>query len=218
MTFYFYRKFSSNIFFIYFQVLQTLKMQLIFSCFSAICLCFAYAISDEEFQSFKVFLENKINDGVNQVQILGSQLETMSIELNETQEALKIGNQEHENLKLEVKQLRLMSKLIAPESCLEMANSGIDKSMNVMLDPDGKNQGLPPIDVNCQLPEGNSILGKETIAIVDHCDTKGCYKKDINYDAPIKQIETLMSMSSTCSQAVKVECTSAPIVDLVSYK
>ena len=27
----------------------------------------------------------------------------------------------------------------------------------------------------------NSILGKETIAIVDHCDTKGCYKKEITY-------------------------------------
>ena len=82
--------------------------------------------------------------------------------------------------------------------------------MNVMLDPDGKNQGLAPIDVKCQLPEG-----QEVIAVVDHCDTKGCYKKEIIYDTPIQQIEALMAKSSTCSQTVKVECTSAPIIDLV---
>ena len=32
----------------------------------------------------------------------------------------------------------------------------------------------------------NSILGKETIVIVDHCDTKGCYKKEITYDCSYK--------------------------------
>ena len=199
-------------------------MQLIFSCILAICVWFAHAISDEDFQSFKtevlankVLLENKINNGLNQIQDLGSQLETVSLELNETQEALKVGTEEHENLKLEVKKLKLMSKLNGPETCMELAESGIDESMNVMLDPDGKNKGLPPIDVNCQLPEGKSILGREVIAVVDHCDTLGCYKKEIIYDAPIQQIEALMAKSSTCSQTVKVECTSAPIVDLVRY-
>ena len=29
-------------------------------------------------------------------------------------------------------------------------------------------------------------MGKETIAIVDHCDTKGCYKKEITYDYSYK--------------------------------
>ena len=32
----------------------------------------------------------------------------------------------------------------------------------------------------------NSILGKEPIAIVDHCDTKGCYKKEITYGCSYK--------------------------------
>jgi len=196
-------------------------MQLIFSCILAICVWFAHAISDEDFQNFKtevsthmVALGNQINDGLGQIQNLGSQLETMSLELNETQEALRIGTEEHENLKLEVKKLKLMSQLNGPETCMELAESGIDESMNVMLDPDGKNQGLAPIDVHCQLPEGKSILGQEVIGVVDHCDTLGCYKKEILYDAPIQQIEALMAKSSTCSQTVKVECTSAPIVDL----
>jgi len=196
-------------------------MQLKFSCILAICVWFAHAISDEDFQNFKtevatqmVALRNQINDGLGQIQNLGSQLETMSLELNETQEALKIGTKEHENLKLEVKKLKLMSKLNGPETCMELAESGIDESMNVMLDPDGKNQGLAPIDVKCQLPEGKSILGREIAAVVDHCNTLGCYKKEISYDAPIQQIEALMAKSSTCSQTVKVECTSAPIVDL----
>ena len=199
-------------------------MQLIFSCILAICVWFAHAISDEDFQNFKtevsthmVALGNQINDGLGQIQNLGSQLETMSLELNETQEALRIGTKEHENLKLEVKKLKLMSQLNGPETCMELAESGIDESMNVMLDPDGKNQGLAPIDVHCQLPEGKSILGQEVIAVVDHCIAKGCYKKEISYDAPIQQIEALMAKSSTCSQTVKVECTSAPIVDLVRH-
>ena len=32
----------------------------------------------------------------------------------------------------------------------------------------------------------NSILSKEPIAIVDHCDTKGCYKKEITYGCSYK--------------------------------
>ena len=198
-------------------------MQLIFTCYLAICVCFAYAISDEDFQNFKtevltskVFLEDKINDGVNQMESLGSQLETILLELNETQEALKIETEKHENLKLKVKKLELMSNLIGPETCSEMAKSGIDESMNVMLDPDGKNLGLSPINVKCQLPEGKSILGQEVIAVVNNCGTKGCFKKDLDYDAPMGQIEALISRSSACSQTVKIECTSAPIVDLVS--
>ena len=112
----------------------------------------------------------------------------------------------------------MIAKLIGPETCSEMANAGIDESMNVMLDPDGKNQGLPPIDVKCQMPAGKTILGQEVIAVVDNCQTKGCYKKDLSYDAPMGQIEALISKSSTCSQSIKIECTSAPIVDLVSSR
>jgi len=91
-------------------------MQLIFSCILAICVWFAHAISDEDFQNFKtevsthmVALGNQINDGLGQIQNLESQLETVSLELNETQE-------EHENLKLEVKKLKFLSKLNGPES------------------------------------------------------------------------------------------------------
>ena len=103
-------------------------MKLILSCILAICVWFAHAISDEDFQKFKtevsthmVALGNQINDGLGQIQNLGSQLETMSLELNETQEALKVGMEEHENLKLEVKKLKLMSKLNGAETCLELA-------------------------------------------------------------------------------------------------
>ena len=117
-----------------------------------------------------------------------------------------------------MKRLELLTKLIGPETCLEMANAGIEESMNVMLDPDGKNQGLSPINVKCQMPEGKSILGQEVIAVVDNCNTTGCYKKDLSYDAPMGQIEALISKSSTCSQSIKIECTSAPIIDLVSFR
>ena len=109
----------------------------------AILLCYAYAISDQDFQNFKteiqthiVSLENKINDGISEAQ----------------------------DLNLKVKHLELISRLLAPETCLELVNSGMTESIDVMLDPDGKNQGLPPIQVKCQLPEGKSIVGEEVTA------------------------------------------------------
>ena len=90
----------------------------------AILICYAYAISDQDFQSFKteiqthiVSLENKINDGISKAQ----------------------------NLNLKVKNLELISRLLAPERCLELANSGLNESIEVMLDPDGKNQGTKEI-------------------------------------------------------------------------
>ena len=118
-------------------------MKLITKCCTTILLCYAYAISDQDFQSFKTevltlieTLEHKINDGVSEAQ----------------------------DLNLKVKNLELISRLLAPETCLELANSGMTESIDVMLDPDGKNQGLPPIQVKCQLPEGKSIVGEEVTA------------------------------------------------------
>ena len=99
-------------------------MKLITKCCTTILLCYAYAISDQDFQSFKteiqthiVSLENKIKDGISEAQ----------------------------DLTLKVKHLELMSRRLAPETCLELANSGLTESIEVILDPDGKNQGLPPI-------------------------------------------------------------------------
>ena len=193
-------------------------MKLFALCYLSVLICYANAISDEEFQTFKteisthvVALENQVNDGLGQIQGLTLEVETVSNQLNESENEIR-------DLKKQVKRLELLTKLIGPETCLEMANAGIEESMNVMLDPDGKNQGLSPIKVKCQIPEGKTILGQEVIAVVDTCDTKGCYKKDLVYDAPMGQIEALMTKSSTCSQSIKIECTSAPIVDLVSSR
>merc|ERR1711935_981297 len=158
-------------------------MKLFALCYLSVLICYANAISDEEFQSFKteisthvVALENQVNDGLGQIQSLTLGFETVSNKLNESEIEIQ-------DLKRQVKRLKLITKLIGPETCLEMANAGIDESMNVMLDPDGKNQGLPPIDVKCQMPEGKTILGQEVIAVVDTCNTTGCYKKDLVYDA-----------------------------------
>ena len=175
---------------------KSFMMRLATQSFLAFLLCYAYAIPDQDFQSFKTeiqthiaTLENKINNGISETQ----------------------------DLNLKVKNLELISRLLAPETCLEFANSGMTESIDLMLDPDGKNKGLPPFKGKCQLPEGNTILGEEVTTIVDHCEAKGCFKKDLTYDAPVGQIETLISKSASCSQSIKVECLLAPIVDLVSF-
>ena len=124
-------------------------MKLFALCYLSVLICYANAISDEEFQTFKteisthvVALENQVNDGLGQIQGLTLEVETVSNQLNESENEIR-------DLKKQVKRLEILTKLIGPETCLEMANAGIEESMNVMLDPDGKNQGLPPINVKC---------------------------------------------------------------------
>ena len=61
------------------------------------------------------------------------------------------------------------------------------------------------------------VLIQFAIANFDHCEAKGCFKKNLNYGASVGQIETLISKSMSCSQSIKVECVLAPIFDLVSF-
>ena len=55
-------------------------------------------------------------------------------------------------------QLEQMSMLTAPESCLELARSGINISLDVWLDPDGPNWGFAPIQAYCTLPQGKTSI------------------------------------------------------------
>ena len=116
-------------------------MKLFALCYLSVLICYVNAISDEEFQNFKteisthvVALENQVNDGLGQIQGLTLEVETVSNQLNETDQALEDQKVTYENeiqdLKLQVKRLKLLTKLIGPETCLEMANAGIDESMN----------------------------------------------------------------------------------------
>ena len=72
------------------------------------------------------------------------------------------------------------------------------------------------IQVTCDLPEDKTYLGKETKFEVTACGTLRCFNGNLDYKSSKEQIEALISSSVSCRQTIKLECISAPILDLVS--
>ena len=72
------------------------------------------------------------------------------------------------------------------------------------------------IKVTCDLPEDKTYLGKETKFEVTNCQSLRCYDGSMDYKSSKEQIEALISSSVSCRQTIKLECISAPILDLVS--
>ena len=49
---------------------------------------------------------------------------------------------------------------------------------------------------------------------MDHCDSIGCYKQDIDYGVPLSQIEALISLSENCEQFISFGCLLAPLANV----
>ena len=123
---------------------------------------------------------------------------------------------ETEELKLKYSTLEMYSKLSLPETCSALKKTGLNESVTAMINPAGIDKSLAAIQVQCDLPEDKTYLGKETKIEVTNCQTLRCYNKSLDYSASKEQIEALISSSMSCRQVIKLECTSAPIVNLVS--
>ena len=86
------------------------------------------------------------------------------------------------------------------------------ESGGYVIDPDGDG-GLPPFDVTCNMTEKNGVgvtvisHDSENRTLVDGCDPKGCYSRDIHYKgASLSQLASLTRVSSHCEQFIKYEC------------
>ena len=100
-------------------------------------------------------------------------------------------------------------------TCEEMADYGVNQSNYYLVDPDGPLMGNEPIRVYCEFSEGSvstiiSHDSEETIE-VGHCTDPGCYSRQITYDAPIEQIQSLIELSNTCNQQIKYDCFLSPL-------
>ncbi|XP_046456719.1 uncharacterized protein LOC124203884 isoform X2 [Daphnia pulex] len=96
-----------------------------------------------------------------------------------------------------------------PRTCRELR--AIDPSLSSgmhWIDPDGQGVGDDPIYVYCDMASGStSILhDSETAIDVGHCADPGCYSRAINYNASMKQMESLIALSSECHQFIKYDC------------
>ena len=81
-----------------------------------------------------------------------------------------------------------------------------------VIDPNGEG-GLPPYNVTCDVTDKNGVgvtvisHDSEDRTLVDGCDNKGCYSRDIQYtDASLLQLASLTNVSTHCEQFIKYEC------------
>ena len=81
-----------------------------------------------------------------------------------------------------------------------------------VIDPDGDG-GVPPYNVTCDMTDKNGVgvtvvsHDSEERILVDECDGKGCYSRDIQYlGASLSQIGKLTRVSEHCEQFIKYEC------------
>ena len=134
-------------------------------------------------------------------------------------EVLEEKNQNLEKAKKDVNDelsyLKELSKLNVVQTCEEMADYGVNQSNYYLVDPDGPLMGNEPIRVYCEFSEGSvstiiSHDSEETIE-VGHCTDPGCYSRQITYDAPIEQIQSLIELSNTCNQQIKYDCFLSPL-------
>ena len=55
------------------------------------------------------------------------------------------------------------------------------------------------------------ILGEDQVIVIEQCSTSLCFNKEISYEAPMEQLQTLMTSSGPCKQEITFKCKLAPI-------
>ena len=160
--------------------------------------------------------EKKHNDVVRKNNELFTALQNQETLMKTTLKNYNELQSEIENLKLQYRTLEMYSKLSLPETCSALRKTGLNESVTAMINPAGLDKSLAAIQVQCDLPEDKTYLGKETKFEVTNCQTLRCYNESLDYKSSKEQIEALISSSVSCRQTIKLECISAPILDLVS--
>ena len=83
-------------------------------------------------------------------------------------------------------------------------------SGNYIIDPDDEGN-LPAFRVYCNMTDlkGVTVIShdSESRTLVDGCERKGCYSRDIHYTgASLSQLASLTMVSSYCEQFISYEC------------
>ena len=64
---------------------------------------------------------------------------------------------------------------------------------------------------SCNFENDITELGSEIEHEIDPCDTIGCDKIEVDYQAPIEQIKFLVENSESCEQEIEFSCQGAPL-------
>merc|ERR1712136_104652 len=146
------------------------------------------------------------------------QIEAMQTKMKDMEKRItsfenQVPNLSNDTIEHRLQHLEEMEKIASLRSCFEYQQYGIDKSDIYKIDPDGPLQGEAPFEVFCDFQNGTTKLGHdhEGPIEIDHCEGDMCFKLDINYSAPMSQIEALISLSQTCVQEMRYNCFLAPL-------
>jgi len=99
-----------------------------------------------------------------------------------------------------------------PESCSIIRKFVTTISGTYVIDPDGVG-GVDPFIVYCNMTERDNIgvtvvsHDSEDRILVDGCEPKGCYSRQVQYTgASLQQLTSLTKVSAKCEQFIKYEC------------
>jgi hypothetical protein len=109
--------------------------------------------------------------------------------------------------------LEQISRTKVLRSCHEMAQHGVDRNDFYLIDPDGQLIGNPPILAYCNFETKVTeiVHDSEELLKIEHCDTIGCDKHDIQYGVVMSQLQSLIQLSETCEQVIDFGCFLAPL-------
>ncbi|XP_066579529.1 uncharacterized protein LOC136770941 [Amia ocellicauda] len=98
------------------------------------------------------------------------------------------------------------------ESCATLKQAGFVESGRYVIDPDGAGQGVAQFEVHCDMTS-DPLTG---VTLVSHdsenrlraapCEDKGCYRREVQYEAGLAQLKALTQISKSCQQYVKLDC------------
>lgn len=112
-----------------------------------------------------------------------------------------------------IQHLEEISKTQVLRTCDELAKSGVTKSGEYFVDPDGAMIGHGPISVFCDFSSGTTEVhhDKEFLIKIDHCDQPGCAEYEIRYAAHLEQVQAIIDLSEMCTQSLDFGCFLAPL-------
>ena len=188
-------------------------------------------INSNESNNFGIIVEDKISNleralfdltsMMQKAEIKNKVLEQRVLKVELKNEVLEKKNQNLEktnkDINDELSYLKELSKLNVVRTCEEMADYGVNQSNFYLVDPDGPLLGEEPIRVYCDFSEGSvsTIISHDSEVKIEvgHCTDPGCYSRQITYDAPMEQIQSLIELSNTCSQEITYNCFLSPLQD-----
>ncbi|CAG0896632.1 unnamed protein product [Darwinula stevensoni] len=152
-----------------------------------------------EYKNMKHLFENMIKEHENLKSSLQEQIrerDELKLQLNATEGRLQY--------------LEAVSLQITPRTCQTLADLGVTRTGEYLVDPDGALIGDAPIKVLCDMETDpvSTIVLHDAMGntAIDRCADPGCHNHSIRYGSTMKQMVALINQSKSCEQHIRYDC------------